>query len=187
MSDSFVTPWTVAHQGSLTMGFSQRRILKWVAISFFRGSSQPRDWTHVSWVSCVCRQIQAQEWNCWVIILCLTFWGTTKLFSIAAEPFSIPTSTFLCFYIFIFKFSLRLQLLNEIHWSPYWSYSLLLSPLWPYYPSFPPFFYLHISIKWSLLLGTCSNVSLYLVQKLLLFPKSYNLLTSAVHQTPVIA
>ena len=147
-------------------GIFQVRILKWVAISFLRGSSQPKDWTHVSSLLHL-QQIQAQEWHCWVIILCLTLWGPTKLFSIAAERFSIPTSTFLCFYIFIFKFSLRLHLLNEIHWSPYWSCNQLLSPLWPYYPSFPPFFYLHISIMWSLLLDTCSNVSLYLVLPLI--------------------
>ena len=30
-------------------GISQARILEWVAISFSRGSSWPRDWTHVSW------------------------------------------------------------------------------------------------------------------------------------------
>ena len=36
----FVTPWTVAHQA----------LLEWVAISFSRGSSWPRDWT---WVSCI--------------------------------------------------------------------------------------------------------------------------------------
>ena len=33
MSDSSVTPWTVAHQVPLFMGFSQVRILEWVAIS----------------------------------------------------------------------------------------------------------------------------------------------------------
>ena len=33
MSDSFVTPWAVAHQASLSMGFSKARILEWVAIS----------------------------------------------------------------------------------------------------------------------------------------------------------
>ena len=32
----------------LTLGISQARRLKWVAISFARGSSQPRDRTHVS-------------------------------------------------------------------------------------------------------------------------------------------
>ena len=35
--------------GSPVHNISQARILKWVAISFFRGSSQPRNQTHVSW------------------------------------------------------------------------------------------------------------------------------------------
>ena len=38
-------------------GFSQVRILEWVAISSSRGSSCPRDWTHISFVPCVGRQI----------------------------------------------------------------------------------------------------------------------------------
>ena len=37
-----VTPWTVARQAPLSMGIVQARILKWVAISFCRGSSNPR-------------------------------------------------------------------------------------------------------------------------------------------------
>ena len=42
----FVTPWTVAHQAPLAMGFSrQERILEWVAITFSSGSSQPRNQT----------------------------------------------------------------------------------------------------------------------------------------------
>ena len=36
--------------GSPIPGILQARILEWVAISFSRGSSQPRDWT---WVSCI--------------------------------------------------------------------------------------------------------------------------------------
>ena len=44
------------------LGFSvhatlQARILEWVVISFSRDSSQPRDWTHVSYVSCIVRQV----------------------------------------------------------------------------------------------------------------------------------
>ena len=35
--------------GSFVHGISQARILVCVAISSFRGSSQPRDQTHVSW------------------------------------------------------------------------------------------------------------------------------------------
>ena len=41
----FATPWTVAHQAPLSMEILQAKILEWVAISCFRGSSQPRNWT----------------------------------------------------------------------------------------------------------------------------------------------
>ena len=41
----FVTPCTVNPPGSSLHGISQARILEWVAISFSRGSSQPRDQT----------------------------------------------------------------------------------------------------------------------------------------------
>ena len=44
MSDSLATPWTIG-LGSSTHGIFQARILEWVAISFSRGSSQPRDQT----------------------------------------------------------------------------------------------------------------------------------------------
>ena len=40
--------------GSSVHGISQARILEWVAISFFRGDSQPRDPTHVS---CIGRHV----------------------------------------------------------------------------------------------------------------------------------
>ena len=36
--------------GSSVRGISQARMLEWVAISFSRRSSQPRDQTHVSYV-----------------------------------------------------------------------------------------------------------------------------------------
>ena len=43
--------------GSSVLGISRARILEWGAISYFRGSSQPRDQTCVSRVSCINRQI----------------------------------------------------------------------------------------------------------------------------------
>ena len=46
-SDS-VTPWTVAHQGPLSAGMLQARILEWVAMLSSRASSQPRDQTQAS-------------------------------------------------------------------------------------------------------------------------------------------
>ena len=45
----FATPWTIAYlPGSSVHGIFQARILEWVAISFSRGSSRPRDRTRVS-------------------------------------------------------------------------------------------------------------------------------------------
>ena len=55
MSDSFATPWTIVHQASFSVhGISQAKIPEWVAISFSKGLSLPRDQTHVS---CTGRQI----------------------------------------------------------------------------------------------------------------------------------
>ena len=48
MFNSFETLWTVAWKIPSVHGISQARILEWVAISFSRGSFQPRDWTHLS-------------------------------------------------------------------------------------------------------------------------------------------
>ena len=47
----------VSPLGFSVHGISQRRILEWVAISFSRGSSQARDQTRVSYVSCIGRQV----------------------------------------------------------------------------------------------------------------------------------
>ena len=56
VSDSFVTPWTVACEASLSMGIPQAGILEWVGMPSSKGSSQPRDWTQVSH----CRQTRYQ-------------------------------------------------------------------------------------------------------------------------------
>ena len=46
ISDSW-DPMDYNTPGSSVHGILQARVLKWVVISYFRGSSQPRDWTHV--------------------------------------------------------------------------------------------------------------------------------------------
>ena len=47
---TFCNPVDCNLPGSSIHGISQARILEWVAISFFRGSSRSRDWTHIfSW------------------------------------------------------------------------------------------------------------------------------------------
>ena len=46
-------PMDCSLPGSSIHEISQARILEWVAISFSRGSSQLRDWTHVSCIFCI--------------------------------------------------------------------------------------------------------------------------------------
>ena len=51
----------------------QARLLEWAAMPSSRGSSQPRDWTHVFYVSCFCRWVlyhkcQSQTWFFWLNI-----------------------------------------------------------------------------------------------------------------------
>jgi len=47
-----VTPWAIySPPGSSVHGILRARILEWVAITFSRGSSQPRDQTQVSCIA----------------------------------------------------------------------------------------------------------------------------------------
>ena len=54
----FATPWTVTCQALLAMGFSRHEY--WSGFpwsSFSKGSSQPRDGTHISYISCIGRRV----------------------------------------------------------------------------------------------------------------------------------
>ena len=53
----FATPMDCTLPGSSVHEISQARILEWVAMPSSRGSSQPRDRTHVSYVSCIGRWV----------------------------------------------------------------------------------------------------------------------------------
>ena len=46
--------------GISVCGIFQARILDYIAISFSRGSFQPRDWSHISCISCIGRRILYQ-------------------------------------------------------------------------------------------------------------------------------
>ena len=65
----FVTPWTVCSPPSSSIyGINPARILEWVAISFSRGSFQPRDQICISWGSYIGRQI-LYHWANWEALL----------------------------------------------------------------------------------------------------------------------
>ena len=50
-------PMDCSPPGSSVHGILQARILEWVAMPSSRGSSQPRDWTHVSYASYIGRWV----------------------------------------------------------------------------------------------------------------------------------
>ena len=53
-------PMDYSPPGSSVREIPQARILEWVAISYYKGSSRPRDGTHVSCVSCTGIQVLFQ-------------------------------------------------------------------------------------------------------------------------------
>ena len=52
-------PMDCSLPGSSVRGIFQARVLEWIAISFSRGSSQPRNWTRVSCIAGTCFTIWA--------------------------------------------------------------------------------------------------------------------------------
>ena len=50
-------PMDCSRPGSSVCGIFRARILEWLAISFSRGSSQPRDWTLISFIWCIAGRI----------------------------------------------------------------------------------------------------------------------------------
>ena len=60
----FCNPMDCSPSDSSVQGILQARILEWAVISSFRGSSQPRDWTRVFYVSFLGRQI-LYYWATW--------------------------------------------------------------------------------------------------------------------------
>ena len=50
-------PMDYSRPGSSVHGILQARILEWVAMPSSRKSAQPRDWNHLSYLSCIGRQV----------------------------------------------------------------------------------------------------------------------------------
>ena len=57
VSDSLQDPMVCSLPGSSVHEIFTARILEWIGISYSRGSSQPKDQTHVPCVSCIGRWI----------------------------------------------------------------------------------------------------------------------------------
>ena len=76
-------PWDCSPPDFFVHGISQARILDWVAISFSRGSSWPRDQTHVSYTG-------RQTLNCWATWGALRCCIQTVKFSCTSQKNNCP-------------------------------------------------------------------------------------------------
>ena len=113
----FVTLWAGAGQVPLSMRFSWREYWSQGAISSIRGSSRPRDRTHISYVSCISRQVlytaraswEAHVYLCWALpSVPSTSFSTDKTVLIACKSpspsFDLQSWLFLFFLINFRKF-----------------------------------------------------------------------------------
>ena len=85
--------------GSSVRGISQARILEWVTIPSSRGSSQPRDGTHMYYISCIGRWILYHWVTREPLKVCsrmLKMVFTLCLISARALPRSVRKLEFLC-------------------------------------------------------------------------------------------
>ena len=71
LSPTICGPMDCSPPGSPVHGILQARILEWIAISFSRGSSQPRGRICISCVSCIGRQILYHSATRGVLIMLL--------------------------------------------------------------------------------------------------------------------
>ena len=116
MSNSFVTPWTVNHQASLSMGFPRQEYWSGLPFPFPEKSSQPRDWTHVSWTHVLhCKQI-------------LYRWATKTTMGHALDPMIVRKCHLGLYLSFFLSFLIRVFFCFEHFLSPkHWLQSLTWS------------------------------------------------------------
>ena len=90
----FCDPVDCSPPGFSVHGISLVRILEWLAIPFSRGSSQSRDWTHVSCISCIGRQSPYQLFHRGTIMSSVNYDSFTSFFGVI-----IPFYFFLLYYL----------------------------------------------------------------------------------------
>ena len=117
--------------GSSIHGIFQARTFGWVAISYSRGSSPPRDWTHVSCIFCIDRQILYHCANCEVPLRGYHDFNYRFSFSSITGNFCFFFNYFF-FFNFIFKHYNIVLVLPNIEMNPPQVY--MCSPSWTLLP-----------------------------------------------------
>ena len=102
-------PMDCSPPGPSVYAVLQVRLMKWVAVSYSRESSQPRDQTHVSWIGrwvfFTSESPVAEPWVGWIpyifwILIPYGIYGLQIFFPVPYFAFSL--GCFLCWTIFLF-------------------------------------------------------------------------------------
>jgi len=105
----FVTPWTIASSGSSVQGILQARVLEWVTIPFFTGSSSsPRDQTQISHIAgtyiyiymCVC--ICVCVYICVCIYVCTIYMCVCIYVYVCVSVCNIYVCVYMCVCIYMY-------------------------------------------------------------------------------------
>ena len=100
-------PMDCSLPGSSVHGILQARVLEWVAISFSRGSSQPRDWTRVSHIEGRCFNLwatrEARLSGFWRSFLYSSYVYSCYLLISSTSVRSIPFLSYIYFPLIIAK------------------------------------------------------------------------------------
>ena len=87
---NFCDPMDSSLPGSSVHRILQARVLEWLTISPFRGSSQSRNQTHISCVSCIGRWI-LHHWTTWKALLCYGSFARSSVNSLSLCEGRVPT------------------------------------------------------------------------------------------------
>ena len=113
-------PMDCGQPGSSVHGISHTRILKWVVISFSKGSSKPTDWISIS---CTGRQIP----YCWAtreahicVYICVQFSSVAQSCPTLCDPINCSTPGLavhhqlldMCIYVYILLWYLHCRVLH---------------------------------------------------------------------------
>ena len=103
----FTTPWTITCQAPLSLWFPRQEYWSGLPFPSPGGSSRPRDWTCISWVSCIGRRILYPwaTWEAWNVyhqsnlIISLIgkvafWWHLCDFLTFSSTDFAVPSGYF---------------------------------------------------------------------------------------------
>ena len=107
----FCSPKDCCPPSSSVQGIFSVRVLEWTAISSSRGSSQPRDRTCVSCISCIVRLI-LYHWATWEPTMLMDFQGTCHIVGTFKNIVAISFMKYVWLYLLYWNLHKKIALIT---------------------------------------------------------------------------